>query len=117
VWGHAGSANLHIQPYLDLAQVGDRQKAFKLMDEYYALVIDLGGTTTGEHGDGRLRAPYLEKVYGPEAYNVFQKVKKIFDPHGTLNPGVKVDVTLDDIKPILRQEFSMDHLHAHMPRT
>lgn len=117
VWGHAGDANLHIQPLLDLAQVGDRQKAFKLMDEYYKLVISLGGSTSAEHGDGRLRAPYLPSLYGPEVYELFRKVKNIFDPHGTLNTGVKIDVTIEDIKPIVRQEFAMDHLHAHMPRT
>ncbi|HUP26658.1 MAG TPA: FAD-binding oxidoreductase, partial [Candidatus Limnocylindrales bacterium] len=57
VWGHAGNANLHVQPLLDLGQVGDRQKMFKLLEDYYALVMQLGGSTTGEHGDGRLRAP------------------------------------------------------------
>ncbi|HSH55843.1 MAG TPA: FAD-binding oxidoreductase, partial [Candidatus Limnocylindrales bacterium] len=61
VWGHAGDANLHLQPFLDLGQVGDRQLAFRLMDEYYSLVISLGGSTSGEHNDGRLRGPYLEQ--------------------------------------------------------
>jgi FAD/FMN-containing dehydrogenase len=64
VWGHAGNANLHMQPFLDLGQVGDRQKLFRLMDEYYNLVISLGGSTSGEHNDGRLRGPYLTKLYG-----------------------------------------------------
>lgn len=117
VWGHAGNANLHMQPFLDLRQIGDRQKVFRLIDEYYTMVIGMGGSTNGEHGDGRLRAPYLEKLYGEEAYALFRKVKNIFDPHGILNPGVKVDVTLDDIKPLLRHEYSMDHLYDHMPRT
>jgi FAD/FMN-containing dehydrogenase len=57
LWGHAGNGNIHMQPFLDLGQVGDRQKMFKLMNEYYDLVVSLGGSTTGEHGDGRLRAP------------------------------------------------------------
>jgi FAD/FMN-containing dehydrogenase len=117
VWGHAGDANLHMQPFLDLSQVGDRQKAFRILDEYYNLVISLGGSTSGEHGDGRLRAPYLEKLYGPEIYSLFQKVKQIFDPYGTLNPGVKVNVTLDMVKPLLRTTYSMDHLYDHMPRS
>ncbi|HSW90496.1 MAG TPA: FAD-linked oxidase C-terminal domain-containing protein, partial [Candidatus Saccharimonadales bacterium] len=110
-------AHLHLQPYLDLAQIGDRQTMFRIMDEYYKLVIDLGGTTTGEHGDGRLRGAYLSKLYGPEVYDVLRKTKQIFDPHGTLNPGVKIDVTLEDIKPLLRQEYSLGHLHQHVPRT
>ncbi|MDZ7786045.1 MAG: FAD-binding oxidoreductase [Candidatus Saccharibacteria bacterium] len=117
LWGHAGNANLHMQPFLDLSQVGDRQKIFKIIDEYYNMVIELGGSTSGEHSDGRLRAPYLEKMYGNEVYSLFQKVKKAFDPYGILNPGVKMDVKLTDVKPLLRQEYSMEHLYDHMPRT
>lgn len=117
VWGHAGDGNLHIQPSLDLSQVGDRQKAFRIMDEYYNLVISLGGTTSGGNGDGRLRAPYLEKLYGAELYAVFTKVKQIFDPYGTLNPGVKIGTNLDSVKQQLRPNYSMDHLYDHMPRS
>lgn len=117
IWGHAGDANLHMQPFLDLSQLGDRQKIFKLIDEYYELVISLGGSTSGEHNDGRLRGPYLEKLYGPEMYELFRKVKEIFDPYATLNAGVKIGVGLEDIKPILRNEYSLDHLYQHMPRT
>lgn len=117
IWGHAGNANLHMQPFLDLGQVGDRQKVFKIIDDYYNLVIGLGGSTSGEHSDGRLRAPYLKQLYGDTAYGLFQKVKEIFDPHGILNPGVKMNVTIDDIKPLLRDEYSMDHLYDHLPRS
>ncbi|HSX44897.1 MAG TPA: FAD-binding oxidoreductase [Candidatus Saccharimonadales bacterium] len=115
VWGHAGDGNLHFQPFLNLSQIGDRQKMFKLLDEYYSLVIDLGGSTTGEHGDGRLRGPYLKKLYGNERYEMFRKLKEIFDPYGTLNPGVKVNVSIDDIKPLLRQSYALDHLLNHLP--
>lgn len=117
VWGHAGDANVHMQPFLDLSQVGDRQKVFRLLDDYYGLVISLGGSTSGEHNDGRLRGPYLERLYGPEVYAVYQKIKQIFDPYGTLNPGVKINVTLDQIKPLLRQTYTLDHLHEHMPHS
>lgn len=117
MWGHAGNGNLHVQPYLDLGSVGDRQTAFRLMEEYYQLVIGLGGTTTGEHGDGRLRGAYLPALYGSDVYDLLCKVKQIFDPHGTLNPGVKIGVTIDSIKPLLRQEYSLGHLHQHVPRS
>lgn len=117
VWGHAGDANLHMQPFLDLSQVGDRQKAFRIIDEYYNLVISLGGSTSGEHGDGRLRAPYVAKLYGQEAYNLFAKVKQIFDPYNLLNPDVKIGATLDTIKPLLRSSYTLDHLYDHMPRS
>ena len=117
LWGHAGSGNLHMQPFIDLSQLGDRQKLFKLMDEYYALVLSLGGSISGEHGDGRIRGPYLKKQFGDEIYALFEQIKDIFDPHKTLNPGVKIGVTLDDVKGMLRQEYSMKHFYDHMPRT
>lgn len=117
IWGHAGDGHLHVQPFLDLAQVGDRQKAFRIIDEYYKLVVGMGGSTSGEHGDGRLRAPYLPAMYGAEVYALFQKVKKIFDPYGTLNLGVKIDVTMQDIKPLLRQSYTLDHVYDHLPRS
>lgn len=117
LWGHAGSGNLHMQPMLDLSQLGDRQKIFRLMDEYHELVLSMGGSLSGEHGDGRLRGPYLIKQFGPEIYELFGYIKAIFDPHGTLNPGVKTGITLDDVKPLLRNEYSMAHLYDHMPRT
>jgi FAD/FMN-containing dehydrogenase len=117
IWGHAGDANLHMQPFLDLSEVGDRQKCFRLIEDYYQLVIGLGGSTSGEHSDGRLRAPYLPQLYGQEVYALFQRVKTIFDPHGTLNPGVKINVSLDDIKPLLRHEYNMDRLFDHLPKS
>ncbi len=117
VWGHAGNANLHLQPFLDLSLTGDRQKVFKIMDEYYKMVIDLGGSTAAEHNDGRLRAPYLVELYGEEMYKLFEATKKIFDPHNIMNPGVKIGVTKDDQLRELRREYNMDHLGQHLPRT
>ena len=116
LWGHAGDANMHMQPFLDLGKVADRQKIFKIMEDYYNMVLDLGGSTSGEHSDGRLRAPFLPKVYGPNIYKLFQDVKELFDPHGTLNPGVKIDVKMVDLVPLLRHEYSMEHLYDNMPR-
>lgn len=117
VWGHAGDGRLNLQPRFNLGQVGDRQKAFRLMDEYYKLVIGLGGTISSEGGDGRLRTPYLAVQYGAEAYALLQKVKQVFDPYGTLNPGVKFGSSLEDVKAIVRSEYGLDHLYDHLPRS
>jgi len=117
VWGHAGDANLHIQPFVDLSQVGDRQIVFRVMQEYYDLVLSLGGSITGEHNDGRLRAPYLQKMYGDDVYNVFQKIKRIFDPYNILNPGVKLDVPLESVKQMLRSNYTIEHLADHLPHS
>lgn len=117
LWGHAGDAHLHVQPFFDLSQVGDRQKIFKLMDEYHDLVLSLGGSISGEHGEGRLRAPYLPKQVGPELYAVYQKLKLIFDPYGTMNPGVKMNANIDSVKALVRSGYSLDHLYNHMPHS
>lgn len=117
LWGHAGDANLHMQPFMDLSKLGDRQKVFKIMDEYYELVLKLGGSTAGEHNDGRVRGLYLPKVFGNEMYQLFQDVKKIFDPYNMFNPGVKIDVNREELAKQLRHEYSMDHLADHLPRT
>jgi FAD/FMN-containing dehydrogenase len=117
MWGHAGDGSFHIEPILNLSQVGDRQKAFKLMDEYYAMVMHLGGSISGEHNDGRLHAPYLEAMFGSEGYSVLKKVKTIFDPYSILNPGVKFGSTTEDNKAILRSEYGLGHFYNHMPRS
>ncbi|QQS18307.1 hypothetical protein IPL68_06850 [Candidatus Saccharibacteria bacterium] len=117
IWGHAGDGNLHVQPYLDISQLGDRQKAFKLMDEYYSLVIRLGGSTSAQHNDGRLRSSYLKNMYGSDVYTVFQNIKQIFDPFGILNPGVKIAIDKEDMRSSLRSNYTLDYLYKHMPRS
>lgn len=115
VSGHAADGHIHLQPILDLKQVGDRQKIFRLMDDYYKLVIGLGGSISGEHGDGRLRAPFLPMQYGPEIYELFTKVKAVFDPFNILNPGVKLGTSIESLKPLLREEYSLGHLYSYLP--
>jgi FAD/FMN-containing dehydrogenase len=117
LWGHAGAGIFHAQPRFNIAQVGDRQKAFRLMDEFYKLALKLGGTVSSENGDGRLRSPYLPSMYAPEVYDLLVKVKQIFDPYGTLSPGVKFGTTMEDVKSMLRNDYGLDHLYDHLPRS
>lgn len=117
VWGHAGEGNIHVQPFFDIGQLGDRQKAFRIMDEYYRLIIQFGGSISAQHNDGRLRGPYLAAMYGEEVYALFQKIKKLFDPYEIMNPGVKISITKDDVRPLLRSSYSLEHLYQHMPRS
>jgi FAD/FMN-containing dehydrogenase len=117
IWGHAGDANFHMQPFMDLTKDKDRKKIFAVMDDFYAMVLKLGGTTCGEHNDGLLRAPYLEKVYGREMYDLFKDVKRICDPKGIFNPRIKLDVTKKELEPLVRHEYSMKHLYDHLPHT
>lgn len=117
LWGHVGDGSVQLQPHLDLAQVGDRQKAFRIIEEAQHLAVSMGGTMSALAGDGRLRTPYLERMYGAEVYALLQKVKKIFDPYGTLNAGVKFDTTTEDLKAMLRPDFGLEHVYDHLPRS
>ncbi|MCX6805592.1 MAG: FAD-binding oxidoreductase [Patescibacteria group bacterium] len=114
-WGHAGNANLHIQPFLDLSNMRDRAKIFELTDDYYKLVIKLGGSITAEHNDGIMRGPYLKDMFGSKVYSLFEEVKDLFDPLGFLNPGVKLGVTKEDAMVKMRKEYSMNQLFEHLP--
>jgi len=89
LFGHAGHGQLHLRPFLDLADPEDLDRMQRLADELYSEVIDVGGTISGEHGDGLSRTSYLARQYGP-LYDVFREVKRIFDPPGLLNPGKKI---------------------------
>ena len=93
IFGHAGDAHIHVNPLVDVRDPAWRGKVRALLDEVTALTTRLGGTLTGEHGDGRLRTPLLPLVWrgsdGP-ALRLFRAVKAAFDPRGILNPGVKI---------------------------
>lgn len=117
IWGHAGDANLHVHPLLDLSKLTDRQKMLKLMSEYYKVVVDMGGSIAGEHNDGRLRTPFIRMQVGDELVELFGKLKAGFDQHGVLNPGVKVGTDIKQLVEILRKEYSIVHLADHLPRT
>jgi len=114
MWGHAGDGIVRMSPVLDLSQVGDRQKLFKVSDMLYKAAVTMGGSTTGSAGDGRIRAPYLGHVYGPEMSKLMLNIKKIFDPYGILNRGVKT-ASAEEVKAVMRSEYSHAR-HEHLPR-
>ena len=92
IFGHAGDGNLHVNPLVDVAAPAWRETLEAVLDEVAASVVELGGTLSGEHGDGRLRAPLLRRVWGDEIVGAFEKVKAAFDPRALLNPGVVLPV-------------------------
>ena len=87
MFGHAGDGNLHIRPMLDVKDAEKMNRAVQLMQDFTDLVIKLGGTLSGEHGDGRLRTPFLKDLY-PELIPLFKAIKSVFDPRNILNPGI-----------------------------
>ncbi len=102
IFGHAGDAHVHVNPLVDVRLPDWRERVAAVLDEVTALVARLGGTLSGEHGDGRLRTPLLGAVWSGATLRCFARVKAAFDPRGILNPGVKVPLpgqaALEEIK-------------------
>ena len=102
IFGHAGDANLHVNPLVDVSKPGWRDEVEAVVYEVAEGVASVGGTMTGEHGDGRLRAPLIDIIWSPETVACFRAVKDAFDPAGVLNPGVILPLSgqrpLDAIK-------------------
>jgi len=86
-YGHAGGGELHVRPFLDLSRTEEIERMRRIAGDVFSLAWSLGGSISGEHADGLLRAAFIEAQYGKEYYQILQKIKQIFDPVGILNPG------------------------------
>lgn len=87
-YAHAAAGCLHIRPRFDLSDPEERAVALAVQRDAVQLAVSFGGTSTGEHGDGRARSHLLGEVYPPEILALFEVVKNAFDPHRRLNPGI-----------------------------
>ncbi|MBV9452499.1 MAG: FAD-binding oxidoreductase [Rubrobacter sp.] len=90
-YGHASVGTLHVRPALDTTDREGVDKMRGIAEEVADLVVELGGSISGEHGDGLSRSEFLDRMYGGELVRAFAGVKKAWDPEGMLNPGVIVD--------------------------
>ena len=88
IFGHAGDGHLHVNLLPDVGREGWDEAVASLLTDVTDEVLRLGGTPAGEHGDGRLRAGLIERLYGTEIVKLFRMVKAAFDPSGIFNPGV-----------------------------
>jgi FAD/FMN-containing dehydrogenase len=88
LFGHAGDGHIHVNLLPDVSRPGWEGPVAQVLESITQTVADLGGTVSGEHGDGRLRAAALAHVYGSEIVDLFRRVKQSFDPLGIFNPGV-----------------------------
>jgi FAD/FMN-containing dehydrogenase len=92
-WGHAGDGNVHATFLLDPGDDGERERAAAAAEELFDLALALGGTLSGEHGLGRLKAHRLADQLDPATLALQRAVKDALDPKGLLNPGVKLRET------------------------
>lgn len=104
LFGHALEGNLHLVFSQDFQSPSQVSRYAKLMDGIVDIVVNkFDGSLKAEHGTGRNMAPFVEKEWGAQAYQVMQQIKAIFDPKGILNPGVilnpNIHVHLEHLKP------------------
>lgn len=89
VYGHAGDGHMHIRPLLSLQDEKEINLVTKVAQEIFELGTSLGGSISGEHGDGLARSEYTRLVYGQEVADLFMRVKNLFDSRGIMNPDKK----------------------------
>ena len=88
IFGHAGDGHIHVNLLPKVSEPDWETGVALLLEDVTDAVVRLGGTPSGEHGDGRLRAGLLARVFGAEIMSLFGRVKRAFDPLGILNPGI-----------------------------
>jgi len=102
--GHMGDGNFHIIPLMKIEDPNERAKLQPAMKEVNTLVLEHGGSLSGEHNDGMVRGPWLETMYGPDMFGHMRAVKHIFDEQNIFNPHKKTDANWD---------FSFGHIRQH----
>lgn len=86
-FGHAGDGNLHPTVATDARDHEEMERVEAAFEDIFAKAIELGGTITGEHGVGMMKAPYLEWKLGAEGIAAMKAIKLAFDPNNIMNPG------------------------------
>ncbi len=91
IYAHASVGCLHVRPVVNMKTADGVRKFEAIANDVSDLVLEFGGALSGEHGDGLVRSPFMEKMFGSVLYEAFREVKRAFDPQGILNPGKIVD--------------------------
>jgi len=86
-FGHSGDGNIHVNVMVkDKNDPIQMENGHKAIEEIFQLVVDMGGTLSGEHGIGTSKAPYMDIAFNDAEMNLFKSIKKAFDPNNILNP-------------------------------
>ncbi len=86
-FGHAGDGNIHVNVMVkDKNNEKEMNDGHKAIEEIFQLVVDMGGTLSGEHGIGLSKAPFMDIAFNKAELELFKSIKKAFDPNNILNP-------------------------------
>jgi glycolate oxidase len=86
-FGHAGDGNIHVNVMVDGSDENELEKGHKAIEKIFEMVVELGGTLSGEHGIGTSKAPFMHIAFNEAELQLFRDIKKAFDPNNILNPG------------------------------
>jgi glycolate oxidase len=87
IFGHAGDGNLHPNILTDKRNLEEMERVEKVIGELFEAALSFGGTLSGEHGIGYMKAPFLKMEIGETGYQTLKKIKEVFDSRNILNPG------------------------------
>lgn len=115
MYAHASVGLIHVRPILNLKEQEDIDHLKAIANYSFNLVKKYGGAWSGEHGDGRIRSPFLSEFFGPQIYEALRAVKHLFDPDGLMNPGIIVDAKpMDhDLRYGTRYQTSVEPTEYH----
>jgi FAD/FMN-containing dehydrogenase/Fe-S oxidoreductase len=113
LYGHFGDACVHIRIDFDLLTAEGIRNFRSFMEEAADQVVALGGSLSGEHGDGQARGELLVRMYGPELIEAFREFKRIWDPAWKMNPGKKIDPYRLDENLRLGADYNPPHVETH----
>lgn len=105
VQGHIGDGNFHIIPLMKIEDPKERRKLLPAMKEVDTLVLQYGGSLSGEHNDGLVRGPWLQDQFGKRVVGLFRDTKQLFDPQNIFNPHKKADADWDYSYRHIRSKF------------
>lgn len=91
MYAHAGAGELHVEPMINLKTSAGKQLFRTILVETAIILKKYNGALSGEHGDGRLRGEFIPFMMGERVYELFKKIKTLFDPSGVFNKGKIVD--------------------------
>lgn len=86
-FGHAGDGNIHVNVMVDGSDEKQLHDGHQAIEEIFQLVVDMGGTLSGEHGIGTSKAPFMNIAFNDVELDLFKSIKHAFDPNNILNPG------------------------------
>ncbi|WML50794.1 FAD-linked oxidase C-terminal domain-containing protein [Neobacillus sp. PS3-12] len=87
VFGHAGDGNLHPNIIADKKDKEEMKRVEQAVTEIFQAAVELGGTLSGEHGIGTMKAPFMEMELGKAGLDMMKRIKEAWDPNNILNPG------------------------------